>query len=178
MIYVLIIAIIVIIIFVIAEYNSIINLRKKMEQSKASIDVYLKQRFDLIPNLVSCVKEYAKYESETLEKILKMRSKYFESNKSLEEATTLNNEFNNLLMLAEGYPDLKASDQFLSLQKSLIKMESQLQAARRIYNTEVTSYNTKISVFPSNIVGKIFGFTAQPLFEIPENEKLNVKVEI
>ncbi len=174
----LIIILIVLIIFIIYEYNSVVNLKKKMEQALSTIDVYLKQRFDLIPNLVECVKGYAKHEEETLTKIIDMRNKYLASNKSLEDGSKLNKECDKVLMIAENYPDLKADKQFLNLQKNLIKLESQLQAARRIYNSEVTSYNTKISIFPINILANIFGFKSANLFSIEENEKSNIKVDL
>ena len=168
----------IIVIWCIVQFNSLTNLKKKMEQAKSSIDVYLKQRFDLIPNLVECVKGYAKHEQETLEKIITMRNEYFASSKTLEDGAKLNNECDKLLMIAENYPDLKANEQFLNLQKSLIKIESQLQAARRLYNSEVTSYNTKISVVPSNIIAKIFGFKEADLFNIEAHEAANVNIEL
>ena len=126
-------------------YNKLIKLRNKVNQSESGIDVYLNQRFDLIPNLVECVKSYTKYESETLNKITELRSVY-NQNKGLdiEKATELNNIINKILVVAENYPELKASEQYLNLQKNLSKVESQLQAARRIYNNDVTNYKNRI----------------------------------
>lgn len=163
---------------IICLYNSIVNSKKKVEQSYSVIDVYLKQRFDLIPNLVECVKGYAKHEEETLAKIIEMRSNYLSSKKNLEEGSKLNYECDKLLMLAENYPDLKADEQFINLQKNLVKLESQLQAARRIYNVEVTAYNTKISIFPNNLLAKLFGFNEESLFCIKEDERANIKVNL
>ena len=175
---ILVIALFILLLFIIITYNSIIHLKKKVEQSSSTIEVYLKQRFDLIPNLVETVKEYAKYESETLENVTKMRKNYLDNTSNLDEGAKLNNECNKIVFLSEKYPELKANENFLNLQKSLSKMESQLQAARRIYNSDVTIYNTKIYSFPSNIVAKIFGFKEAKLFEIETIEKENIKVNL
>jgi LemA protein len=98
-------------------------------------------------------------------------------NHNVKDATKLNSEMLNIFGVAEGYPNIKASEQFLNLQNSLVRMESQLQAARRIYNGDVTLYNTKISSFPTNIIAKLFGFTQSDLLEIEEYKKENIKVD-
>ena len=170
------IVLVVLIIFYIAEYNTIKSLQKKVEQSKSAIDVYLNQRFDLIPNLIECVKGYAKHEKELLTEIVEERRVY-ENTKSLEMANRINNHFNSLLALQEAYPDLKASEQFLNLQDSLEKMESQLQAARRLYNGDVTLYNTKITTFPGNVIASTMGAKEIELFEIEEYKKENISVK-
>ena len=170
------IVLVVLIIFYIAEYNTIKSLQKKVEQSKSAIDVYLNQRFDLIPNLIECVKGYAKHEKELLTEIVEERRVY-ENTKSLEMANRINNHFNSLLALQEAYPDLKASEQFLNLQDSLEKMESQLQAARRLYNGDVTLYNTKITPFPGNVIASTMGAKDIELFEIEEYKKENISVK-
>ena len=167
----------VVVLFVIYKFNTYINLRNKIKQSKSGIEVYLNQRFDLIPNLVECVKAYANYEAETFEKIAKLRQEYDnDKNKDLRKGAEVSNEFNKLLAIGENNPNLKASEQFLHLQKSLVKIETQIQAARRIYNGDVTLYNTTISSFPDNIFSKIFGFKEKELFEIEEYKKENVKI--
>ena len=168
----------IIILRILSKYNKIVKLQNKVKQSESGIDVYLNQRFDLIPNLVECVKAYAKHEKEVLESITKMRSEYMKGNKNLKEAKKINDSMNKILAIAENYPALKASEQFLDLQKNLSKMESQLQAARRIYNNEVTKYNTKISVVPDNIIAKMFGFKQKELFEIEEYKKENINVDL
>ena len=145
--------------------------------AKTRIDVYLNQRFDLIPNLVECVKGYAKHEEQVLEKITQLRAKYSKS-KDLKEAEKLNNGINQIIAVAEQYPELKASEQFLNLQKSLSKMESQLQAARRIYNNEVTAYNTTINTVPTNIIAKMFNFKEAELFTIEDYKKENIQVDL
>lgn len=169
--------VVVLIVAIILEFNTFVRLRNKIKQSKSAIDVYLTQRFDLIPNLVECVKAYANYEESVFTKIAALRSKY-NSSKDLKTGRELNSEFNNLLAVGESYPDLKASEQFLSLQKSLIKMESQLQAARRVFNGDVTLYNTTIASFPNNIFAEIFSFKKEELFEIEEYEKENIKLDL
>ena len=157
----------ILIIFVIIEYNSMVKLKKQMNNSYSVIDVYLQKRFDLIPNLVEVTKGYANYEKDILTKITEYRTSY-NQNKDKDSLNKLNDEYNNLMLVIENYPDLKASEQFLKLQKSLIKVENELQAARRIYNTDTTKYNTKLNVFPSNIIAKLFGFKEGELFELED----------
>lgn len=163
----LIVLIVAIILVIFIQYNSITKLKMKVQQSKSGIDVYLQQRFDLIPNLVQVVKEYMNYEKETLQKIMELRT-YYNETKDIKVSETLNNQLNNIIAVAENYPELKASEQFLNLQKNLSKIESQLQAARRIYNNDVTKYNTKINIVPYNIIATIFGFKEEYLFKISE----------
>ena len=162
----------VLVIIGIIMYNKLIGLKRKWEQSKSGIEVYCQQRFDLIPNLVETVKNYAKYENNIMENITQLRTQY-NNTKDLGLGEELNNKMNHLIAVAESYPELKASDQFLNLQKSLIKTENQLQAARRIYNIDVTNYNTKISVVPYNIIAKIFKFKPAKLFEIQDENATN-----
>lgn len=168
-------AIVVIIVYLFIMYNQLIRRRNKVKQAVSGIDVYLTQRFDLIPNLVECVKGYVKHEQETLVAITEMREKYKQT-KNLKDGEILNNQCNKIMAVAEGYPELKASEQFLNLQKNLTKMESQLQAARRIYNAEVNSYNNQVQMFPSNIVAKMFHFEEEEFFQIEEQAKNNVKI--
>ena len=158
-----IIGIVIFVIFVLivfAQYNTLTKLKLKVKQSKSGIDVYLQQRFDLIPNLVNTVKGYMNYEKETFENITKLRTQYNET-KDIKVSEELNNQINKILAVAENYPNLKTSEQFLELQKNLSKIESQLQAARRLYNNDVTKYNTKISVIPYNIIAMLFGFNEE-----------------
>ncbi len=157
------------IIKIIKKYNLLIEKRNAVKQSKSSIDVYLKQKFDLIPNLVECVKEYATHEQNLLESITKLRTEYNES-MNFEKASELNNKLNQLIVIGENYPELKSSNNFLNLQKNLEKMEDQLQAARRLYNIDVTNYNTFIQTFPNNVYALVFGFKPESLFEL-ENSK-------
>ncbi|MBR3132651.1 MAG: LemA family protein [Clostridia bacterium] len=173
----LLILFIIIVFFIFSIYNSLVRLRNKALQSKSSIDVYLTQRFDLIPNLVECVKGYSKFEKETLESIAKLRAEYNKT-RDLEKGSELNAKCNQILAIAENYPELKASEHFLNLQKNLTKIENQLQAARRLYNSEVTNYNTKINTVPSNFFAKMLGFTEMSLFEMEAGAEKNINVKL
>ena len=174
---VLVVVIVIILLVILSKYNKLVKQKNSVKQAQSGIDVYLNQRFDLIPNLVECVKGYAKHEEQVLEKITQLRAKYSKS-KDLKEAEKLNNGINQIIAVAEQYPELKASEQFLNLQKSLSKMESQLQAARRIYNNEVTAYNTTINTVPTNIIAKMFNFKEAELFTIEDYKKENIQVDL
>lgn len=167
----------IIICYIVAKYNKFVSLRQKVNQARGGIDVYLKQRFDLIPNLVETVKGYKNYEAEVIEKITKLRYDFDNRDeKNIKQSEDLNERYTRVLALVENYPELKANESFLNLQKVLSKIESQLQAARRIYNSEVTVYNTEISKFPSNIIANVFGFEEEKLFEIAVNERENIRI--
>lgn len=169
----------IIIVVVLGMYNSIVRMKNKVKQAESGIDIYLNQRFDLVPNLVECVKGYSKHEKEIFENVVNLRAQYMSNKKTdLKQAEELNNSINKIIAVAENYPELKASEQYLNLQKSLSKIESQLQAARRIYNNEVTKYNTKISIIPLNIVAKIFRFKEEKLFEIEDLKKDNIDINL
>jgi len=155
-------------------YNILVNLRNNVNRSRSGIDVYLQKRFDLIPNLIEVTKTYMNYERELLEKISNLRSS-FAQNKNMEAIKELNHQYNIIMASIENYPELKASEQFMNLQKSLIKVENELQAVRRIYNNDVTKYNTKISMFPNSIIAKILGFKPYDLFELEGEKDIIVK---
>lgn len=160
---------------IITIYNKIVKLQNRVKSSESGIDIYLNQRFDLIPNLVECVKGYAKHEIELLENVVKQRTAYSQ-NKNLKNASELNNNLNRIIAVAENYPELKASEQFLNLQNNLVKMESQLQAARRIYNNDVQRYNATIQTIPNNIVAAMLGFKEKEFFQVEEYKKENIKI--
>lgn len=166
----------IIILIVFSMYNTLVKMRNKVKQAESGIDVYLNQRFDLIPNLVECTKAYTKYEEKVLVEISEKRAMYAKS-KDLSLGKELNDQIINLLVVNENNPNLKAVEQFVNLQKSLIKIESELQAVRRIYNGDVTLYNSEIEVFPSIIIAKIFRFKPEELFEIQEYKRENIKIE-
>ena len=170
---ILIIIVVLLLAYVLLTYNSLIRKRNKIKQAASGIDVYLTQRFELIPNLVECVKGYVKHEKEIFEEVAKMRENYF-VNKNLKDGEILNNKCNKIIALSENYPELKSSEQFLELQKKLSKMESQLQAARRIYNAEVNTYNNAVQTFPSNLMAKLFNFKEEEYFQAEEQAKNNV----
>jgi len=175
----LLIIIAILIIVVLSLYNNLVKAKHKVKQAESGIDVYLNQRFDLIPNLVECVKGYSKHEEKIFTEIAALRTSYAKQPMDLKSAENLNNKMNQLIAVAENYPELKASEQYLNLQRNLTKIESQLQAARRIYNAEVTNYNDKIHTVPSNIVASMFGFEEAKLFEIEDykRENINIKLE-
>ena len=165
----------VIILFVVAEYNRFVQLKHKIKHAKSGIDVYLTQRFDLIPNLVECVKGYAAHEERVFTEMARLRGEY-DKNKDLKSGSELYNRCNEVLAIGESNPYLQASEQFLNLQRNLTKMESQLQAARRIYNGDVTLYNTTISTFPNSFFASLFGFHEEELFIIEEYKKENINI--
>ncbi len=169
----------VIIAWAIATYNKFVTLNQRVKQAQGGIDVYLKQRFDLIPNLVETVKGYAAHEKGLMENISKLRTDYEHRNdQDITESQSLNDRYTKILAAIEKYPELKSDAAFLDLQKALSKIESQLQAARRIYNAEVTEFNTKRFKFPSNLVANVFGFKEKSLFEINEYERENININV
>lgn len=163
----------------ISTYNKFVHLEQRVKQAQGGIDVYLKQRFDLIPNLVETVKGHSKHEKEVMENIAMLRKDYEARNEQdIAESQRLNDRYTKIMAIVENYPELKANESFLKLQKTLSKIESQLQAARRIYNSEVTEFNTKRYKFPSNIIANICGFYEKSLFEINSYERENVNINI
>ena len=167
----------------ISTRNAFVRLKNKVEEAWATIDVYLKKRFDLIPNLVETVKGYAKHESETLEKVVAARN-VSASAKSPEEKMQAANQLSSSLRtlftaVSESYPDLKANANFLDLQNQLKTIESELEGSRRYYNGVVKSFNTKLELFPANIVGSRMGeeYKKRAYFELDSaEERKNVKV--
>ena len=170
---ILLIVIIVLIVFVISTYNSLVSSFKNVERSRSLVDVYLKKRFDLIPNLVECVKGYSKHEKETLTEITKLR-KSFEVNANEDDAKKLNKHYEKLIALVEAYPEIKAGENYLQLQKELSDVESEISASRRIYSNSITKYNTKVETFPTSLFASIFGYkTLEPIrFDV---EDVNIK---
>lgn len=166
----IIIFILFLLILCLVQYNILKTLQLKTLQSKSLMDVYYQQRFDLIPNLVNIVKGYQKYEENLFSDVVDLRNKYYET-KEILLGETLDDKLNNVIATIENYPELKASEQFLSLQENLIKVENQIQAARRIYNIDVTNYNVKINTIPYNIFAKLFSFKSEQLFKFNENNK-------
>ena len=166
--------------FIISNYNSLVTLRNRVKDQASQIDIQLKRRFDLIPNLMECVKGYMKHEKDTLEDIVKARNS-FQSADSLEGEMQANSELTKamtkLFALAESYPELKASENFMSLQNDLSDTEDKIATARQFYSDTVLLYNNKIQMFPSNIVAGMFGFKEEKFFEATEAEKENVKVQ-
>lgn len=169
-----------IILYVIATYNGLINLKNRVANSFAQMDVQLKKRFDLVPNLVETVKGYASHEKEVFEKIAEARSSItgasnVDERKDGENLLTAG--LRQLFAVAEAYPELKANENFKDLQRELSDIESKIAFSRQFYNDTVMKLNTKIQYFPSNIVASMFHFNEAKYFEIAEAERENVKVK-
>lgn len=178
---IVIIAIIVLLaVWVASTYNSLVGLRSKVENQWAQIDVQLKRRFDLIPNLVETVKGYTKHEKDTLEGVVKARNTYLSSN-TPEEKMAANDELTKmvtkLFALSESYPELKANDNFKELQTTLTETEDKISYARQFYNDVTMKYNNKIEMFPTNIVANMFHFTKSAFFKANDTERENVSVK-
>lgn len=176
----LIIVLVVIAIILIGMYNSFIKLKNNCEEAFSTMDVYLKKRYDLIPNLVETVKGYAKHEKETLEGVIAARN-MAQSAGTMEEKLVgenmIQSSLKSLFAVAEAYPDLKANTNFLDLQNQLKAIEEDIANSRKYYNGVVKQFNNKCEMFPSNIIASIFKFKKKPMFEVdaPEERK-NVKV--
>ena len=170
----------IIVLFVINTYNTLVELRNKVKDQWAQIDVQLKRRFDLIPNLVETVKGYAKHESSTLEAVVKARNTYLSASTpeaQMKADGELTQAITKLFALSEAYPELKANENFKQLQSELTSTEDKISYARQFYNDIVMKYNNKIEMFPSNIVAGMFNFKTQAFFEVNEEERQNVKVQ-
>ncbi len=166
--------------FIVSNYNTLVKLRNKVKDQWAQIDVLLKRRADLIPNLVETVKGYTKHESETLEAVINARNKAVSATGAEAEMKAngeLTGALNKLFALAESYPDLKANTNFMDLQNNLKDTEDKISYARQFYNDAVLKYKNKLEVFPSNIIGGMFGFKPEPFFEATETEKANPQVK-
>ena len=179
LIYISLFVLLIIIMIILVMYNKLVRLQNRVKRSQSNIEVCLNKRFELIPNIVECVKGYSKYEESTLEKITSLRNNFnSQKNMSLKEASQMNTELNKYLAIVENYPDLKANSEYMSLQNKLSNIEDELQRIRHIYNDDVTRYNTTIESVPSNIVAVMFAFKQAELFQIEENKKENIKVKI
>lgn len=157
-------------------YNGLVGSRQKVKEAFAGIDVQLKRRHDLIPNLVDTVKGYAKHESETLQKVIQARASAMgapsgDMAQMAGAENMLTGALKSIFALSENYPDLKANENFLELQKELEETENQLSAARRLYNGNVTEFNTKIESFPSNVIANAHNFEQAEFFELDEEER-------
>ena len=166
--------------YVIVTYNSFAKLKIRVEEGFSTMDVYLKKRWDLIPNLVEVVKGYVKHEKELLTEITKLRQESYET-MSIEDKMNTNNELSSklsrLFAIAESYPELKASKNFITLSEELTKVEEDIASARKYYNGTVRNLNEKVVTFPSGMIAKIFGFKKEKMFEATETERTNVKIE-
>lgn len=161
-------------------YNGLVGKKNDVERSFSSVDVLLKKRTDLIPNLVASVQNYMKFEQQTLTEVTRLRSQVMTRGTTRNERINLENQISrslgNILALAENYPELKSNVQFVQLQAAIYEIEEQISAARRFYNTAVTEYNNGIEMFPSNLVASAMNYQPRRLFEATEQERQNVDV--
>lgn len=162
-------------------YNGLIKARNHVKEAWSDIDVQLKRRYDLIPNLVNTVKGYAKHEQDTFDKVTQARADAMKASTtgehSLKEAN-LSAMIGNLMAVAENYPELKANENFAKLQEELSDTENKIQASRRFYNNQVLTFNNKLQVFPTNLIGGMFGFKLEAFFELAnEKERENPEVQ-
>ena len=168
------------VIFVISIYNKLIKLNINVEEAFSSMDVFLKKRYDLIPNLVETVKGYATHEKETLERVVQARNSAISATDTkgvIDANNQLAMGLKSIFALAENYPDLKANQGFLNLQNQLTKIEEDISNARLYYNGSVKVYNKEIAIFPNVLLANMMGFSSKPFFEIEVSERENVKVE-
>ena len=173
--------IILIIIYVFILYNNFISLDNKVKEAFSTMDVYLKKRWDLIPNLVETVKGYAKYEEETLTRVTKLRNNVY--NEMTNDEKIINNEelssdVSKIMALKEAYPELKANENFIDLSNKLTKIEDDIANARKYYNGTVRIYNNKVQMFPNNIFAKIFGYKTKRMFEASLEDKQNIRINL
>lgn len=174
------VVVVLIILWVIGTYNSLIAFRNRVKDSWSQIDVQLKRRFDLIPNLVETVKGYKNHESETLENVVKARNSYLTATLPEDQMKAdgeLTQAISKLFALTESYPDLKANTNFLELQQELNETEDKIAISRQFYNDVVMEYNNKVEMIPSNIVANMFHFQKEVFFKANDAEKENVKVK-
>lgn len=170
----------IIVVYVASVYNSLTRRSNNVDNAFGSIDAMLKKRFDLIPNLVASVQQYAKHEETIFSKVVEMRNRSY-GDLSTEDKASFDQAFTQasrrFFAVAENYPDLKASENFVHLQRSLNDVEEQLSAARRTYNANVTDFNNMVMTFPSNLLAGMFNFSKKPVLSIPEEERANVNVK-
>jgi len=179
--YILIGVIVLILIYLLAAFNSFVRLKNSVQEGFSTMDVYLKKRWDLVPNLVESVKKYASHESGTLESVVSLRNMSYDKmsvNDKIGANEKLTSGLSRLMAISENYPDLKASQNFSDLNFQLTKIEDDISNSRKYYNAVVKRMNTKVEMFPSNIVANLFKFTKFPMFEVQSSERESVKVSL
>ena len=163
-------------------YNSLVSKRNQVEGSFAQIEVQLKKRYDLVPNLVETVKGYARHERDTLEQVIRLRNAAVEQRLDTDHKILQNNAFSKalgaLIVRMEAYPDLKANENYLMLMRSLNDIEEQISAARRFFNSATEQYNNAVQMFPSNLVAGAFAFRRKPYFEVDSVERRAIRVAL
>lgn len=179
--YIIIVLVVIVLIYVIVTYNGLVKSNNFVKEAFSTMDVYLKKRWDLVPNLVEVVKEYAKHEKETIEKITALRTNSYET-MSMDNKINVNEQLtqglSKIIAISENYPELKASQNFIELSHDLTKIEDEIANSRKYYNGTVRIFNNKIQMFPSNIIANMFNFHSANMFEANAEEKNNVKVDL
>ena len=172
--------IVVLVLIVVGVYNGLVKSRMQTREAWSQIDVQLKRRNDLLPNLIETVKGYAKYEGSTLEKVAELRNQVAAATSpaaAMRASDELTRQVSGIFAVAESYPDLKASANFSQLQEELTNTENKIAYSRQLYNSVTSNYNVKLETFPSNVIAKMFGFKAAEFLETPEEEKAVPKVD-
>lgn len=181
MVWIILAIVVILVITIFSMYNNLVTLRQRVKNAWSQIDVQLQRRFDLIPNLVESVKGYMTHEQDLLAKIAQLRTSWAGANSVAEKAdldNQLSGALKTIMAVSENYPDLKANQNFMSLQEELKNTENKISFSRQFYNDTVTRYNTKLEVVPSNIIASIFHFTPEELFKVDSDEaRKNVKVD-
>lgn len=179
--YIIIAIIVLIVVYALTLYNSFVKLNNKVKEAFSTMDVYLKKRWDLIPNIVEIVKGYAEHEKNTLKEVVELRNSAYDKMSDDEKIKTnekLSSGISEIMALAEAYPDLKANENFKDLSNQLTKVEDEIANSRKYYNGVVRIYNNKVEMFPSNVFAGLFGYKSKAMFEVSSNERENVKVEL
>ena len=179
--YIIIAIVVVLLLLVFTTYNSFVKLNNKVEEAFSTMDVYLKKRWDLIPNIVETVKGYAKHEKSTLEEVINLRNSSYDkmnTNDKVETTNKVSQGISKLMAIAESYPALKANENFKDLSNQLTRVEDDIANARKYYNGTVRIFNDKVQMFPSNIIASIFGYKVKNMFEANEFERENVKINL
>ena len=179
--YIIIAIVVLLLVYVLISYNGLVKTNNSVKEAFSTMDVYLKKRWDLIPNIVETVKGYAKHEKETLESVVQLRNSAYDKMSQNDKMVTndqVTGALSKLMALSESYPDLKANQNFFDLSAQLTKIEEDIANSRKYYNAVVKELNNKVQMFPSNIISKLFGFQEIKMFEISEKEKENIKVEL
>ncbi len=173
--------IVAIVLFIVLMFNSLIGKKNQVKNVFGTIDALLKKRYDLLPKLITTVKEYMKHERELLEKVTELRAKAVSGNLSDDEQVGLDNQISKLMggimVAVENYPDLKASQNFLHLQRTMNEVEEQISAARRAYNATVTDFNNAVEMFPTNIMAGMMSYKTKKVFEILEEQRQDIDTE-
>ena len=180
LVYIIIGIIALVLLYVFTTYNSFVSLKNRVEEAFSTMDVYLKKRWDLIPNLVETVKGYAKHEENTLKQITELRTSSYDDMSASEKVAVnekISQGISKLIAVSEAYPELKANENFNNLSNQLQAVEEDIANARKYYNANVRNMNDKVQMFPSNIIANIFGFKSREMFEVDEAQRENVKVE-